>query len=48
MGVDQEEDVERYFAEHTPPDAIMAVQQGLETLRLVMRLRRRSRGAGVT
>ena len=44
FGVDQEEEVERYFVEHTPPDAVMAVQQGLETLRLVMRLRRRVRG----
>jgi hypothetical protein len=43
FGVDQEEDVERYFVQHTPSDATMAVQQGLESLRLVMRLRRHAR-----
>jgi tricorn protease interacting factor F2/3 len=48
FGVDQEADVERYFLEHTPPDATMAVHQGLESLRLVMRLRRRARGPAAT
>ena len=48
FGIDQEADVERYFGEHTPPDAIMAVQQGLEALHLAMRLRRRSREAEPT
>lgn len=40
LGVAQAEEVERYFADHTPPDAVQGVQQGLETLRLIERLRR--------
>jgi tricorn protease interacting factor F2/3 len=47
MGIDQEEEVKQYFADHTPPDATMAVQQGLEALRLAMRLRRRAQETGV-
>jgi hypothetical protein len=47
-GIDQEEEVERYFAAHTPPEAAMAVQQGLEALRLAMGLRRRTQQAGGT
>ncbi|MGP8158204.1 MAG: M1 family metallopeptidase [Thermoplasmata archaeon] len=46
-GIDQEEEVKRYFADHTPPDATMAVQQGLESLSLAMRLRRRIQKTGV-
>ena len=45
FGIDQEADVERYFVQHTPSDATMAVQQGLESLRLVMRLRRHDPGS---
>jgi tricorn protease interacting factor F2/3 len=44
LGVDQAEEVERYFADHTPPEATQAVRQGLESLRLVMRLRRSALG----
>jgi tricorn protease interacting factor F2/3 len=46
MGIDQEDEVRRYFAAHTPPEASQAVQQGLEALRLVTRLRRSVGNAG--
>lgn len=41
IGIDQEEEVRRYFLEHTPPEAASAISQGLEGLRLAMRFRRR-------
>ena len=40
MGLDREVEVAQYFREHTPPEAVQGVAQGLESLRLVMRLRR--------
>jgi tricorn protease interacting factor F2/3 len=46
LGIDQEAAVEEYFATHTPADASQAVRQGLESLHLVMRLRRSVRGVG--
>ena len=46
LGIDQEAAVEEYFATHTPADAIQAVRQGLESLQLMMRLRRSVRGPG--
>jgi tricorn protease interacting factor F2/3 len=45
LGIGQEEEVERYFQEHTPPDAVSGVRQGLESLRLAAQLRRRYRGS---
>lgn len=44
MGVDREEEVVSYFRENTPPEARMAVEQGLESFRIAMRLRRRVLG----
>jgi len=49
IGAGQEEAVERYFQSHIPPEAAHGVSQGLESLRLVSRLRRtvhRRSGAG--
>jgi len=43
LGMDREEEVRGYFADHTPPGAAAAVAQGLEALHLTMRLRIRSR-----
>jgi tricorn protease interacting factor F2/3 len=48
MGLDREEEVTRYFADHTPAEATMSLGQGLERLRLTMRLRSRVRKAGGT
>lgn len=45
MGIDQESEVNTYFGARTPSDARQAVEQGLESLRLVMRLRRSARAA---
>jgi aminopeptidase N len=45
MGIDQEQTVEEYFREHTPPEAASGVMQGLEALRLAARLRRGVRGS---
>ncbi len=39
MGVDRAEEVGAYFATHTPTDAAQGARHGLETLRLVARLR---------
>ena len=43
VGLDQEESVTRYFEEHTPPEAQIAVALALETLRLRARLRSETR-----
>jgi len=42
MGLDREESVGAYFRDHTPAEARMGVAQGLETLHLWTRLRRRA------
>ncbi len=44
LGLDREDGVRAYFAEHTPKDAVAGVQLGLEDLAIVMRLRRRLLG----
>ncbi len=44
LGIDDPDEVERYFESHAPPDAVQAVRQGLESLRLAVRLRRAVRG----
>jgi tricorn protease interacting factor F2/3 len=40
MGLDREETVRAFFAEHTPADAVAGASYGLESLGLAMRLRR--------
>ena len=43
MGLERASEVERYFGEHSVPDAAVGIQQGLEALRLATRLRERVR-----
>jgi len=45
LGLGHEEDFERFFRDHTPPEARLGLAQGLETLRLWSGLRSRSRSA---
>ena len=44
MGLGREQEVAGFFREHTPKEAVSAVEQGLEALRLAQRLRSRVGG----
>jgi len=43
MGLGREDEVDRYFRNHTPAEARRGVEQGLESMHLVARLRNRER-----
>ena len=45
MGLDREEEVDRYFRSHVPLEARRGVEQGLEEMHLTMRLRTRELGS---
>ena len=48
MGLGREDEVDRYFRNHTPAEARRGVEQGLELMHLVARLRNRERASRTT